>query len=58
MVKIDVGFFSVIDCKDDGIKEHIENPDKIVIEEEKIYISFNYPLSTEVAFKFENKGGF
>lgn len=52
------GTVQVIDYEKGRVREKISNPDKIVILEDKISINFRYPLSVQVAFEFENKGGF
>ena len=39
-------------------RDQLRNPNEIVIEDEKIWIEFTYPLSVRVEFEYNNKGGF
>ena len=44
--------------QNEEMRKKVIDPDKLVINDEKIKIRFTYPLSSEQIFIYENKGGF
>ena len=46
------------DCNDPDRYFDVIDPDDKITSEEKISITFTYPLTNEVTLTFENKGGF
>ena len=56
--EIGEGCPSVVSYNDKNRRHELQNAEDLVIEDEKIKILFNYPLSTEVTLEFENIGGF
>lgn len=49
---------AIIDYEDENIRKLLVKANEIVINDEKIKIPIEYPLSTELIFEYEKKGGF
>ena len=48
----------IIDYADEELRSRIINPDEIIIPDEKITLRITYPLSVELLYEYEQKGGF
>lgn len=48
----------IIDYANEELRNRIINPDEIIIPDEKITLRITYPLSVEVLYEYEQKGGF
>ena len=48
----------IIDYADEELRDRIINPDEIIIPDEKITLRITYPLSVELIYEYEQKGGF
>ncbi len=54
----DHGCPAVLDYEDQNLRDELVNANEIMIEDEKISVSFTYPLSEEVIVECEKEGGF
>ena len=48
----------IIDYADEELRNQIIRPDEIIIPDEKITLRITYPLSVELLYEYEQKGGF
>jgi len=49
---------TVINYNVEEMRNRLVNPNKVVINDEKIQILFSYPLTNKVMFTYEKRGGF